>query len=429
MTITNSITEAARGVPWPLLIAGGIAALAVLALTTVAIVRAGRAAWRVATAGLARAQSDEDPLTAVLAWIKRYVFFAFGGGMILSASYGMIRLLVEQGAFVPVAVAFSLGVEGLMIGFTIDLYHRSRTGKTTTMAPRVASWLFAGVSAYANSIHPIAGVHLFALAPLIGLFAIEWQAGTERHANHERGDSEGFSLSNLFRRTWGRLWATVAVRINVDSGARDTDVERDLRARKAATRMRIMYEAPEGRRQRRAKARYRRARQAAGVDVDPDMYRLMLTMFRADINLTNEAEQAANSCPWPSTSGVDQAPPAGLTNGWTKSLDQALTGGAGQPLDHDTRSRGDQPKRPLVKASGNGHKSTGRAALTNGTRQRVDQAPQRAASMSDEVALTEARQLREQCRQEGREFGVNTIRTHLPGVGTTRARRIFDQLN
>lgn len=286
----NQWLDAARNAPLPAQIAAGILALAVLALAYLVVARLVRAGYRVLTAGLAQAKKADDPATAVLGWINRYIFFTIGGIAFLSSGYGVFHALTGQAnAPTLVGVFVTICFDGLAVAFVANLYYQARTGGNRT-PPRLASWLMGSVSAAVNFTHPIGGVEFLGLLPLVGLLAIEWQAGWEwRQARRNQQDMSRSLLAAFY----ARQRANLAAWLGVDTGARDTDTEQTLKVRKAG---RLLYalqvadapfqdkDAKPGRfarwRVSRLEVRARKAQADAGVDLDPATDRAVLRHMR-----------------------------------------------------------------------------------------------------------------------------------------------------
>lgn len=271
----------ATGLPWPV-IASTLVALCVLPILIRLVRRLVRGA----------AASTGTQRWSALAQMRRAAVLAGGGLGLVAAAYGTIRALTAWGQPLPLAIATSAAIEGGAITMAADLYLRARAGLSATR-PRVASWLYAAASAYANTVHPpastsTAGAAIFGLVPLLGLYLIEYQAHAEADHNDDRQAAWPLRVAGA---AWRRWWTGIATWLGVDLGASDTDTERELAARRAA---RSTYDLrlakahldahPDSRRAarrvRRCTARSQAARERAGVATDPRQAQRMAVMMR-----------------------------------------------------------------------------------------------------------------------------------------------------
>lgn len=295
MSVTDTLgglVEQAVSLPWPAYAAAGVlAGLAVLALLAGAVTRRTNLERR----GEAAAR-----------WLTRLI----GGSGVAVASYGVVMFLRDAGLPWLLAVLGSVLIEGSIARFALEVYRAVRHREDAAVARRYV-WLAVVASAAANVTHSPAGgpvgSALFATFPILGAAVIEFDAAVLRRrgsgstaAAHGRASS----LTRLVSAAVARLWAFVAAWLGVDVDARDTDVERVMRIRKAGRLMYALRVAAnkDGRfaawRARRLEARAQRARATAGIPADVDAHRAVLAHMRMLAATRAEALGEAAYEPW-----------------------------------------------------------------------------------------------------------------------------------
>lgn len=299
MTLETIIT-AARDTPWPPLYAAAAVAAAALTLTIT--------------------RSTRTTSTGVAArWLTRLL----GGAGIAVASYGVVMFLRDAGLPWLLAILGSVLIEGSIARFALEVYRATRAGEDASTARRYVR-LAVAASAAANVLHAptgsLLGALLFATFPLFGAAVVEFDANVlARQRSGPSGQAgRAASFTRLASAAVARLWAYLAAALGLDVDARDTDVERGMRIRKAG---RLMYalqvaDARGGwfaeRRARRLEVRAQRARAAAGVPQDVAAHRAVLAHMRMLAATRAEARDLAPFEPWTPAlagpGGADAAP-------------------------------------------------------------------------------------------------------------------------
>lgn len=247
-------------------------------IVAVAVLLAGGVAWLVARRAVRAVAATS------LSQRRAFLLITVGAAGLLAASYGTIHFLSSVGEPLPVALLISAVVEGGAAALVVDLYARSATPGARVGKARVASWVFAAASCWANVTHSPAstwsGALIFGALPLLGLYLLEYQAGADRRERTHRSDPDRASWPvRVAVATWRRAWTGVATALGVDVNASDTETELALAARRAARatyRLRLALAADREHPTRRTARRVRRAtrasqaaRERAGVASDP----------------------------------------------------------------------------------------------------------------------------------------------------------------
>lgn len=304
MTPIEMFSQAAGALPWPLFIAGGLTAAAVVAATGFLTAKCtARVAHRLATAGLDRARAA-DHATGALAWGSKRLTVVIGGAGIAVASYGVVMFLRGVGLPWPLAVLGSAVIEGGILVLKLEGYRAIHAKGDHTPARNLA-WLFIAASAWANFTHPPQGAErtgalIFGLFPILGAALIEFNAWTLRRDLRRRavrGDAGELPRPGPVRMAaalWHRGWATASVRLGIQVEASDEHTDRALRAQRAARalyrlRLTAQREAVAGGRRKRRLARRiehdrhraQRALDLANVGTDRDQATRVAARVRA----------------------------------------------------------------------------------------------------------------------------------------------------
>lgn len=339
----EALTRAVGETPWPLLGAASAAIVVSLCVRTVRRCREAHAAQ-------------------VFAWISARLTFIVGGAGVAVASYGVVMFLRSVGLPWLVAILGSVLIEGGILTLTVKMYEAIGARRSHS-ATRNLAWLFVAASAWANITHPPGGTNhtgalVFGAFPVLGAVLIEFHAWTTGRRTAQRSDSEERVLPRLLRACWCRLWAAAAARLGVDIHARDTDVERWLRARKAARQLHRLQQADQGSsalarwQASRLEVRARRALMTANAPADTEMHRQVLRTRRMSGAVRDMARDRAPSEPW------DPAPPrlarqhepgppsaAAQQRGRTKRSRPAATGQDTGPRQEATQPRPSSSRR------------------------------------------------------------------------------------
>lgn len=245
-----------------------------------------------------RGFSPEQRARQARDWFAARGSFVIGGAPIAVASIGVMTWMTSLGLPVWLAVLGSVSIEGLILYFKVEEYRAIHDKRSPALA-RSLSWLFVGISAWANLTHPLgapgpAGALVFGAFPVAGGVVLEFKAWTTKRET--RGGDRAGTATRLARAMWHRAWSMLAARLGVDVHATGTQVERELRIAKAGRLMFALQTADASgadRRARRLERRAQRAREQAGIPADAQAHLAVLRHMRMLAATRSEARDAA----------------------------------------------------------------------------------------------------------------------------------------